>query len=85
MNPQVTIESQSIKDSLKRNAIGKAVVSIVLFTVVYYSFTSGLISCMFAIITVMVLALLMVIYDYFISISIIIDKGVLALLRRRKK
>lgn len=85
MNPQVTIESQSIKDSLKRNGIGKAVVSIVLFTVVYYSFTSGLISCMFAIITVMVLALLMVIYDYFISISIIIDKGVLALLRRRKK
>jgi preprotein translocase subunit SecD len=85
MNPQVTIESQSIKDSLKRNAIGKAVVSIVLFTVVYYSFTSSLISCMFAIITVMVLALLMVIYDYFISISIIIDKGVLALLRRRKK
>lgn len=85
MNPQVTIESQSIKDSLKRNGIGKAVVSIVMFSVVYYSFTSGLISCMFALMSLMVFILLMVLYDYFMSISVIIDKGIIALLRRRKK
>lgn len=85
MNPQVTIDSQSIKDSLKRNAIGKTVVSALLFAVVYYSFTSGLISCMLAIMTIMVYVLLLVIYDYYMAISVIIDKGVIALLRRRKK
>lgn len=85
MNPQVTIDSQSIKDSLKRNAIGKTVVSALLLAVVYYSFTSGLISCMLAIMAIMVYVLLLVIYDYYMAISVIIDKGVIALLRRRKK
>ena len=85
MNPQVTIESQSIKDSLKRNGIGKAIVSIVFLTVVYYSFTSGLISCITAFIIYAVYLMLLILLDYFIAFSVIIDKGVIALLRRTKK
>lgn len=85
MNPQVTIESQSIKDSLKRNGIGKAIISTVYCTIVYYSFVSGFISCLTALILLMGYLVLLIIYDYYMTISVIIDKGVLALLRRRKK
>ena len=85
MNPQVTIESQSIKDSLKRNAIGKAVVSTIFFVVVYYSFTSGLISCLTAMFLLVGFIGLLIIIDYYIAVSVIIDKGVLALLKRKKK
>lgn len=85
MNPQVTIESQSIKDSLKRNAIGKVVVSIVFFTIVYYCFVSGYFTAiaMFAFCAIYVVMLLL--YDYFTAISIMIDKGILALFKRAKK
>lgn len=85
MNPQVTIESQAIKDSLKRNGIGKAVVSAILFVVVYYSFVGSLISCLTALIILMAYVGLLIIIDYYVAISVIIDKGILALLRRRKK
>lgn len=85
MNPQVMIESQAIKDSLKRNGIGKAVVSAMLFVVVYYSFVGSLISCLTALIILMAYVGLLIIMDYYIAISVIIDKGILALLRRCKK
>lgn len=85
MNPQVTIESQSIKDSLKRNGIGKAIVSVAVLTVVYYCFTSGVISAltMFALCAVYIV--LLVFLDYFTAISIMIDRGIFALRKRAIK
>ena len=85
MNPQVTIDSQSIQDSLKRNGIGKAVVSGVYFVIVYYSFTSGFIGVVTMVCLFIGYSYLQIFIDYFISVSVIIDKGIIALLQRTKR
>lgn len=85
MNPQVAIESQSIKDSLKRNAIGKALITVAITVIVYYSFVSSLISCLTAIYLLVGYITLLIILDYYIAVSVIIDKSVLALFKRKKK
>lgn len=82
MNPQVKIDSKSIKDSLKRNGIGKAIVTIAFSCVVYFSFTGGYIGLNILIGLFVGYTLLMILLDYFIAVSVIIDKGVFAMFKR---
>lgn len=85
MNSQVKMESDSIKLSLKRNGIGKAIITTIYLVVVYVSFTSNLINLITAFVLISSYLLLLIILDYFIAYSIIIDAGLLAILRRAHK
>lgn len=82
MDTSVNINTESLKASLKRNTIGRSILSVVIITIVGGFIYWGIINCMTAFIILAVLLIISQVTNYYLGISLLIDQAVFAIRKR---
>lgn len=82
MDTSVPIDTQMLKASLKRNIVGKVLISVVFLTVVFFATMYSFLTPFLAFITIGVFIIASQCADYFLGISLLIDQAIFAIRKR---
>lgn len=82
MDTNVTVDTQQLKDSYKRNTVGKTMLALVVTGIVYIVYVQGFIMCFTAFLIVVAYLLLSEIFNYWMILSVLTDRALFAIRKR---
>ena len=84
MNSEVVVETSQLKASIKRNSIGKFILTSVVVGTVTVFVVNGMLSCMIGIYILIGYILLSEFSNYWIMLSVLTDRALFAIRKRVK-